>query len=59
MRGVGLGLLVAGWFIAVAAVTLLGAGAARGAFVLAGTGVEALGLVFFARSHLPSKETDE
>jgi len=52
MRLIGFLLLLAGWALVLAAVVLLGASSARAAFVLAGTGVEALGLALVFRSHL-------
>ena len=52
MKLVGFLLLLAGWILVLAAVVLLGAVPARAAFVLAGIGVEALGLVLVFRSHL-------
>jgi len=51
MKLVGFLLLLAGWWIVLAAIALLGFGSARAAFVLAGVGVEALGLVLVVRSH--------
>lgn len=45
-------LLVAGWFLALAAVVLLPTPGARSAFVLAGIGVEVLGLVLIFRAHV-------
>lgn len=51
MKLVGFLLLLAGWWIVLAAIALLGLGAARAGFVLAGVGVEALGLVLVVRSH--------
>src|ERR1700722_12421547 len=51
MKLLGFGLLLAGWAITVAAVALLG-GAVRTIFVLAGVGVEALGLALAIRGHL-------
>jgi hypothetical protein len=50
MKLLGLLLLAAGWGIVVTAVALL-AGAPRIAFVLAGVGVEILGLVLVIRAH--------
>jgi hypothetical protein len=44
-------LLVAGWFLVLAALALLRTPGARGAFVLAGLGVEVLGLVLIFRAH--------
>ena len=52
MRLLGFLLLLAGWFIVLAAVVLLGPGAARAVFLLAGMGVEVIGLVIVFRSHL-------
>jgi len=51
MKLVGFLLLLAGWWIVLAAIALLGFGAARAGFILAGVGVEALGLVLVVRSH--------
>jgi hypothetical protein len=51
MRILGFLLLLAGWGLAVAAVVLLAAAAPRAAFVLAGVGVEVMGLVLVIRSH--------
>jgi hypothetical protein len=45
-------LLLAGWAIVVAAVVLLALALPRTGFVLAGIGVEVLGLVFVVRGHL-------
>ncbi len=50
-RLAGLLLLPAGWFLVLAAVALLPAAPARGAFVLAGVAVEMLGLGIVMRSH--------
>jgi hypothetical protein len=46
-------LLIAGGILVMCAVRMLPAGAARNAFVLAGMGVEALGLVLAVRAHIP------
>jgi hypothetical protein len=51
MKLFGFLLLVAGWGIVLAAVLLLPSGAARVIFVLAGMGVEVLGLSLVIRSH--------
>ncbi len=59
MKLAGFLLLVAGWMIVVAAVALLGPTSARAAFVLAGLGVEALGLSLVIRSHLGFREETE
>jgi hypothetical protein len=51
MKFLGFLLLLAGWGIVLTAVALLGTSAARAAFVLAGVGVEILGLVLVIRAH--------
>ncbi|MGH9357111.1 MAG: hypothetical protein ACRD10_13350 [Terriglobia bacterium] len=51
MKLAGFLLLVAGWWIVVAAVGLLALAGALAGFVLAGIGVEILGLVLVIRSH--------
>ena len=50
-RLAGLLLLPAGWAIVLAAVAILASSAPRAAFVLAGLGVELLGLALVFRSH--------
>ena len=52
MKLAGFFLLLAGWGIVLTAVALLVSSLPRTAFVLAGIGVEVLGLVFVVRSHL-------
>jgi len=57
MRLVGFLLLVAGWFLVLASIVLLGSPASRGAFILAGMAVEVLGLILVFRSHsIPREE---
>lgn len=51
MKLAGLGLLLSGWIIAVAALPLLTDGRQRGIFVTAGIVVEVIGLVLLGRSH--------
>lgn len=51
MKLLGLLLLLSGWIIAFASISLLGAGAARIVFLLSGMGVEVIGLVLVARAH--------
>jgi hypothetical protein len=51
MKLAGFFLLVAGWGLVLTAVVLFSAAAPRSAFVLAGLGVELLGLIFIVRSH--------
>jgi hypothetical protein len=52
MRFTGFLLLLSGWIIVLAAVVLLKASPQQVAFVLAGMGVEALGLGLVVRSHM-------
>jgi hypothetical protein len=59
MKLLGVLLLAAGWAIAVAAVVLLKTAPERGAFVVAGIGVEVLGLVLVVRAHQPAKGEGE
>ena len=56
MKIAGLFLLLAGWFLVLAALVLLPAGAARNSFVLAGLGVQATGLTVTARAHRSPKQ---
>jgi len=58
MKVAGFLLLPAGWALVLAAIALLPAAGPRAAFLLAGVGVEALGLVLAARSHLTPKEDE-
>jgi hypothetical protein len=51
MRLGGFLLLLAGWGIVLAAVALLRSGPQQSGFVLAGMGVEVLGLALVVRSH--------
>ena len=59
MRLFGFLLLLAGWGIVLAALALLAADAPRIAFVLAGIGVEIVGLVLVIRSHPLPRGTHE
>ncbi len=52
MKLAGFLLLLAGWGIVLGAVMLLASAVARTIFVLAGLGVEVLGLVLVVRYHL-------
>ena len=56
MKVVSFLLLLAGWFLVLSSIVLLPSPAARGAFVFAGVGVEALGLVLLFRSHAIPRE---
>jgi len=59
MKLLGFLLLVAGWAIAVAAVVLLRTTLERSVFVMAGIGVEVLGLILAVRAHQPPKGESE
>ena len=52
MKLAGFLLLLAGWIIVLSAVALLASPGQRAGFVLAGVGVEVVGLVLVVRSHL-------
>ena len=56
MKAVGLLMLPAGWFLVLAAIILFPAAPLRGAFVVTGFAVEALGLGLTFRSHLIPRE---
>ena len=51
MKILGFFLLVSGWLLVLFAIMLLGQPAPRAAFVLAGAGVEIVGLVLVIRAH--------
>jgi len=52
MKLSGLLLLVSGWILVLSAIVLLPRSPSQGAFVLAGIGVQLLGLTFVVRSHV-------
>jgi hypothetical protein len=52
MKFTGFLMLVAGWVIALASMPLLASMKSRTIFVVAGLGVEAIGLVLVVRSHV-------
>jgi hypothetical protein len=56
MKAVGFLMLVAGWFLVLAAIVLFASPSLRSAFVLTGVAVETLGLVLVFRSHLIPRE---
>ena len=56
MKFVGFLLLLTGWLLILAAIVLLASPPSRAGFVLAGAGVEALGLTFVIRSPLILRE---
>ncbi len=53
MKLAGFFLLLAGWVIVLAAIAVLPPGSARVAFLVAGLGVEALGMGLVVRAHMP------
>jgi hypothetical protein len=55
LRLAGFLLLLAGWGLVLAALALLASEGPRAVFVLAGMGVQTLGLALVARSHLSPK----
>ena len=59
MKLAGFLLLLSGWFLVLGAIVLLPSPAPRAGFVLAGVGVELLGLALAARSHLDVTEEDQ
>lgn len=59
MKIFGFLLLLAGWGLVLAALALLAASVPRSAFVLAGVGVEIVGLVVVMRAHLTSQGARE
>lgn len=58
MKAVGFLLLVAGWFLVLAALEMLGAATPRALFVIAGVAVEVLGLVLVFRANLQQSEVE-
>jgi hypothetical protein len=56
MKLAGFLLLLSGWAIVVASVLLLDAPLPRASFILAGVGVEIIGLALVIRSHLVVRE---
>jgi len=59
MKVAGFLLLLAGWGIVLSALALLAPAPLRTGFVLAGIGVEALGLILAVRAHLVLREERE
>jgi Flp pilus assembly protein TadB len=56
MKVVAFLMLLAGWFLVLAAIVLFRAPPLRAAFVLAGIAVETLGLILVFRSHRMARE---
>ena len=59
MKPLGFFLLLAGWGITLAAINMLMPGPPRAAFVLAGIGVEIVGLVLVIRGHRVPRGEEE
>ena len=59
MKITGLLLMPAGWVIVLTALVLLRAIAVQNLFVLAGLGVEIMGLVLFTRAHAVTRRGNE
>ena len=58
MKFVGFLLMLAGWFLVLAALEMLAAATPRALFVLAGFAVEVLGLVLVFRANLAQPEAE-
>jgi hypothetical protein len=52
MKAAGFFLLLTGWLLVLAALSMLPGGAARNGFAIAGLGVEVTGLVIAVRTHM-------
>ncbi len=51
--------MIAGWILMIAAVLMLSSLPPRTAFCLAGLGVELLGFVLLARTHMPPRRKND
>jgi hypothetical protein len=58
MRPIGFILLVAGWFLVLAALEMLSAATPRAIFAIAGVCIEVLGLALVFRANLQAKVED-
>ena len=58
MKVVGFLLLIAGWFVVLAALEMLAAATPRALFVLAGFAIEVLGLALVFRANLQQGEVE-
>ena len=58
MKLVGFLLLLAGWFLVLAALEMLSATTLRALFVLAGFAIEVLGLALVCRANIPEPEAE-
>jgi hypothetical protein len=59
MKHVGFLLLLAGWFLVLAALEMLSAPIPRALFVLAGFAIELLGLALVFRANIPDPEAQQ
>jgi hypothetical protein len=59
VKAVGFLMLLAGWFLVLAAIVLFPSPLMRGAFVAVGIAVEGLGMYLVFRSHLIPREDKE
>ena len=59
MRPIGFLLLLAGWFLGLAALEMLNAATSRAIFVLAGMAIEILGLMLVFRANLIQTEVED
>ena len=59
MKITGLLMMPAGWFLVLTALVLLRAFLAQSLFVVAGIGVEIMGLILFTRAHLIPKRGND
>jgi len=59
MKLVGFLLLLAGWFLVLAALEMLSAATPRAVFVFAGFAIEVLGLALVFRANIPEAEGDK
>jgi hypothetical protein len=59
MRPIGFLLLLAGWFLVLAALEMLNAATSRAIFVLAGMAIEILGLMLVFRANLIQTEVED
>jgi hypothetical protein len=58
MKFVGFLLMIAGWFLVLAALEMLAIATPRALFVLVGFAIEVLGLVLVFRANLPQPEAE-
>lgn len=59
MKILGFLLLISGWLLVISALAILAQETARGAFVIAGLGVEIAGLVLVIRAHPKARGVED